>query len=279
MYLDNVSRVRCRCSRCQLSAGFSCRDNSGLEPQSTISETGEMGESLDGISESFHRELLVNLEGVRQCLMLLSDTGQLTGVQREYVGVGTQYVATLRALLEGSAECARIDRGQFASMAEKTDLNELLNSVAKPHHFPLTERGTELGVKIGAEIPPVLVLDRIRLQLVLSNLLCTALNLPISERIDIETKRSTDNSENIVFVVTCSIWISYEQKETLPPLQESVSSDPGLSIAQKLAKILGWQLTVRTQGNTVAFLVELPENPDRKVSCLEIVSLPLHDSP
>jgi len=237
-----------------------------------------MGESLDGISESFHRELLVNLEGLRQCLMLLSDTGQLTGVQREYVGVGTQYVAILRALLEGVAECARIDRGQFASTMEKTDLNELLSSVAKHHLFPLAERGTELSVKIGAEIPPVLVLDRIRLQLVLSNLLCTALNLPISERIDIETKRSTDSPENIVFVVTCSIWISYEQKETLPPLKESVSSDPGLSIAQKLAKTLGWQLTVRTQGSTVAFLVELPENPDRKVSCLEIVSHPLHDS-
>lgn len=240
----------------------------GLVPQHIVSDMNTMHEQHEENPESLRHELLANLEGVEGCLTLLEGAGQLTGLQRQYMASSIQYAANLRALLEGLAECVQINRGRFISTAQKTDLNALLNSVVKPHVAPLAERGTELTVKIDPEVSPMLMLDRARLHLVLSNLLCAALDLAASGGISVEVKRSVDRPANTVFVTTCSLCLGYEHfsdlNETFPPPQGSLYLDSGFSFAQKLAKALGWRLTVRNQATAVAFFLELQITAEEK---------------
>jgi len=222
------------------------------------------------IAELLLSEPLAHLAGVQNYLKLL-DTSTLTGLQHEHVASATQHAANLRALLEGLAECARVDCGRFVSTDEETDLGEVLNSVVKPHVAPLAERGTELVVKIDAEIPANLMLDGPRLRLVLSNLLCAALNLAAPDRIIIEVGTKADRLTNAIFVITCSVCASYERDLHLEGAYSQPQRHPdpgaGFSMSQKLAKALGWGLTVRNEADRMAFLLELRVNKNEK-SCV-----------
>lgn len=219
-----------------------------------------MHDPLEETSDSLRQELLANLDGMAGCLDLLVSSGQLTGLQREHVASAVQYTANLRAILEGLAECVQISRGRFVSQPQKTDMSVLLHSLARLHAPPLAERGIEFAVEIDTGIPSTLMVDGTHLRLILSNLLAAALNLAGLAHIALEAKENRVHQSGITLSLCASC--TPDSKSATPDATNQPYSDldSGVHIASKIAKALGWHLAVRDEGNTMAFLLAIPDS-------------------
>ena len=197
--------------------------------------------------------------------------GPLTSEQRDSVARIRRSASALMGLIEDLLELERAEAGQLAVKLDRVVLGDVVHETVEQHRAAAEAAGLAL-VRSGDGASMVLVTDAARVSQVLGNLLSNAIKYtPAGGRIDVRTEMHVrrDGQENprlAIHVVDDGPGIPVDKREVI--FDEFTRLDGvdkpgaglGLSIARRIARLLGGDVTVSAGGERGArFTLWLPE--------------------
>ena len=209
-----------------------------------------------------HAELLE--EGVR---------GPLSPPQRESVARIRRLVRSLLALLDDLLELSRVEAGGLPVRALPVAIDEVVRDAAEEHRARAEATGHRLTVAVSGDLPPVYT-DPARVRQVLGNLLSNAVKYTpgggvVAVRAEVRRRDGADGSDWLaVDVADDGPGIPAEKREAifeefvrLRPGDGPPGSGLGLSIARRIARVLGGDVTVSSApGDGATFTLWLPRD-------------------
>lgn len=234
-------------------------------------------------SELQRRELLVNLshdlrtplaamQGYLELLLLRSDA--LDAVEaRNYLQTAARHSERLGRLVGDLFELARLEGGETQPQAEPFALAELAHDVAQKFAAAAAQRQVTLSARCEASTAAAMVSADVALvERVLAALVDNALrHTPAGGTVTIATAAGgrngalvsvRDSGEGIAAADLAGIFERYERAERVGAASGNVGL--GLAIAQRIVKLHGSQLTVRSTpglGTEVSFELALAAHP------------------
>ena len=208
----------------------------------------------------------------------LSLEEQLPPLVREYLTTVKANARQLLDLLNEILDYSRIEAGKFVLDEAPFQLRETVQDVVRTVQYRAAEKGLELQVGIGEDVPDELLGDRLRVRQVLLNLLANAVKFTEQGRVRLEARleAATSHEAYLRFAVEdTGIGISAEDQERIfaPFTQVDASTTRrhggtglGLAIASDLIRAMGVRLAVRSdtgQGSVFHFTVSLRRAPVR----------------
>ncbi len=214
-------------------------------------------------------------------LLLDGDAGELTGEQREYLGIVKNNAERLIALINDLLDVSRIESGKIELHCSPVDLTCLIHGVADSLRPSIEEKGQHLtltladgheplpGGRDGSPLPAVLA-DPDRVTQILSNLLSNAYKYTPAGG-SISVRAYTEGDYVRVDVRDTGIGLSTEEQSQLftrffrarnRVTQEVGGTGLGLSIARSLVEMHGGKITVSSspgQGSTFSFTLPVAQ--------------------
>lgn len=208
------------------------------------------------------------LNGIQGFLDLLSGT-RLDPEQRDYLETALECTESLRSILDGVLECARIDSGKLLVSTQATNIRELIESVVQQHKLQASRQQTELKAEISPAIPRLLSLDKAKLRQILANLIDNAVKFSQGGTVTVRARRSLLEKESLLLeIVDTGIGIPEDQISKVSEAfyqcarndgYTTQGSGLGLAIVKKLVAVLGGELSIESpQGNGTIVAVSLP---------------------
>ncbi|WP_322488105.1 PAS domain S-box protein [Chloroflexus sp.] len=236
-------------------------------------------------------ELRTPLHAVLGFAQLLGRDSNLTATQREYLDIINRSGEHLLKLINDVLDLAKIEAGRYTYTAAPLDVRQLIADLQTLFRPRAAAKQLCFTVTCAPEIPPVIVSDEAKVRQILINLLSNAIKFTNHGMVQLRVELA--QSTRMLFVVEdTGIGISpLDQPQLFRPFFQGQQSAPnangvglGLSISYELARLMGGDLTVYSEGvgcgarctlalplqtpNTAA-LVALPE----KTPALQAVSL------
>ena len=157
-------------------------------------------------------------------LLLESD---LTEQQKAQVQLIAESGHAMMQLLNDILDHARIESGQLQIAKEPTDLRHKLKNCTKLIEPMARAKGLSLGVWIDDAVPPLLLIDKLRVHQVILNLIGNAVKFTEAGGIDVEARveNSSDGQSLLLAVIDTGIGIEEERLEAIftPFMQEDGS--------------------------------------------------------
>lgn len=192
----------------------------------------------------------------------------------------------LRSLIEDILDISKIEAHKLKILASDFDLEKSIYSIEESFSQQSRQAGLTFVVTLDDDVPAWVNTDQERLYQILTNLIGNAIKFtPIGS---IELMVSFDHvSSSLSFqVIDTGVGLTPEQMEHIfQPFQQYSSSQIstkgtglGLTISQRLAKLLGGEITVMsTKGAGSCFTLILPVEPvtANKVSTVENTTAPI----
>ena len=221
-------------------------------------------------------EIRTPMNGIVNMISLLSDTS-LDGQQKEYVRTVQDSSETLLAILNDILDLSKIEAGKMKLQREPVSISETLRKLYNLFSYQAAGKSVSFHYYADASIPPVLLIDEVRLLQVLSNLTANAIKFTdaggsVSLRVNGEAIGSSthyppDKNEYIikVSVEDTGIGISAEDQKGLFKNFSQVDASTtkryqgtglGLSIARQLIELMGGDIGVESsagRGSTFWF--------------------------
>ncbi len=198
-----------------------------------------------------------------------------------------QYVSAIRAsgkallaLINDILDLSKIESNKLEVNPEPSDIREVVESIRVLLFQQAAERNIDLRTEIAAEVPEVLVLDRLRLRQILLNLLSNAIKFTDEGGVHLDVrseKRPMDEKHVDLHIAVSdtgrgipedqlkSVFKPFEQVETAPDVIDE-GTGLGLSIARRLAKLMDGEITVESaadEGSTFTLtLTKVPLSTD-----------------
>ncbi|WP_114937169.1 hybrid sensor histidine kinase/response regulator [Mucilaginibacter endophyticus] len=249
---------------------------SDISPQKSYQEqlikSKENAEYSKKVKETFlanmSHELRTPVNGIIGITSLLRKTG-LTDQQKGMLDLLDTSSKSLLGVINDVLDISKIEAGKFSIVRTANNVYDIVNSVFNLLKFKADENNIEFLLDIEEEVPQYLMLDSLRLNQILMNLLSNALKF--TERGYVKLKITVLQKHNdkvkIKFSVEDTgigipadrlnrIFESFEQAE-----EDTVSkyggTGLGLTIVKKLAELKGGELTVSSQvgrGSTFNFV-------------------------
>ena len=216
-------------------------------------------------------ELRTPMNGVLGAAQLLEFT-ELTERQKEYVGVIRASGDGLMVLLNDILDLTKIEAGRMDLAPADVDMSDLTPRLIGPFRAQAEAKGLAFETTVSGELPDRLRLDPLRLAQIAHNLLGNAIKFTPqgSVRLSLTGERLSDNRARLTLAVSDSgIGIAACDVERLfqPFTQVDGSSTRrfggtglGLSICQRLAGMMGGEITVASQpdqGSTFSLSIEV----------------------
>ena len=216
-------------------------------------------------------ELRTPMNGVLGAAQLLEFT-ELTERQKEYVGVIRASGDGLMVLLNDILDLTKIEAGRMDLAPADVDMSDLTPRLIGPFKAQAEAKGLAFETTVAGELPDRLRLDPLRLAQIAHNLLGNAIKFTPqgSVRLSLTGERLSDNRARLTLAVSDSgIGIAACDVERLfqPFTQVDGSSTRrfggtglGLSICQRLAGMMGGEITVASQpdqGSTFSLSIEV----------------------
>ncbi|MGY8564484.1 response regulator [Paracidovorax citrulli] len=188
---------------------------------------------------------------------LLGDNrhGNLTEEQVKFARTIHSSGTDLLNLINEILDLSKIEAGHVEVHAERFDIGKLLNDIGALLGPVATEKGLTLDISMTPDCPAVIESDRQRIEQILKNLLSNALKF--TETGGVTVSASATRGGQVTFSVTDSgIGIAVEQQsrifEAFQQADGSISrryggTGLGLSISQELARLLGGDITVKSE--------------------------------
>ncbi|NPA66204.1 MAG: hypothetical protein GXO11_04900 [Epsilonproteobacteria bacterium] len=168
----------------------------------------------------------------------------------------------LLSLLDDIIELSSVESGIFDIEETPVDIRALVDSVMKKEEPKALKKGLEISASIGENIPDTLLLDKEKVEEILTNLVENAVKFTdkgfVKLELDIDEKNILRNAVNIRFLVKDSgVGIEEQYIDRIFEIFEKPDSDDekirgaglGLSINKKLAKAMNGDIRVVSKPN------------------------------
>lgn len=221
-------------------------------------------------------EIRTPMNGLMNMVDLLADT-PLSTQQQDYLQTVQDSSKTLLTIVNDILDLSKIEAGKMTLHPKPTLLSALVDHLLNLFSHQANGKNVALSQQIDSSVPPVLVVDEIRLLQVLSNLVSNAIkftdaNGAVRVRVTLDRTLSTKSSgdslgENLIRVMVSDtgIGISSDNQKTLFKKFSQIDTSAtkryagtglGLSISRQLVKLMGGNIgvdSVPDQGSTFWF--------------------------
>ncbi len=225
--------------------------------------------------------------------VLLSNAQTLNEKQRRYVGHIQSSGRTLLNLINDVLDLAKIESGKMELHAVEFSLADLIERTVGAMTALADKKNIDLTWQVDVELP-VLFQDLGKLQQVLSNLLSNAIKFtPEGGRVQVRAERRGEGRFSLV-VEDTGIGIPLEDQERIfekfrqgasisgqrgALTREYEGTGLGLSITKELSKLLGGEVSVRSEfGKGSVFLIDLPIRVEAASAVVEARTKPVAEA-
>jgi len=187
---------------------------------------------------------------------------------RAHIAALVQAGEVLRLVLDDLSDLDRLENGQLPIEPRAVDPRDLARGVVGAFRAAAHDKQLELFLDVAAETPPLVMLDPLRVRQVLFNLLANAVRYTAhgGVRVRVSAKPTGADRVQLCFQVADTGAGMSRSQLALILGRERVRTDGdgpglGLAISLKLARLMGGQLTARSelgQGSVFAFAFEAP---------------------
>lgn len=211
-------------------------------------------------------------------LLQKSNNDTFSDKQEKYIDVIQQSGKNLLSLINEILDLSKIESGEMELSFESVDLNELLSGIGDVFEPIAAENELDFSVSVYKNCPSEIVMDQLRLEQIIRNLLSNAMKFTEKGRVDldvyIETNpRQAGNDEWIIFKVEDTGIGIPENKQDLvfESFRQADGSTQrkfggtglGLSICRQIAELLDGSLTLESkEGVGSIFTLSLPLKHD-----------------
>ncbi len=201
---------------------------------------------------------------------LLSET-DLSPVQRRHVEVFRRSGEALACLIDDLLDLSKIEAGRIELQRGDFGLANLLREQVALLRPRAQAKGVQLGLKIGTQVPAIVVGDRLRLTQVIVNLLANAIKFTARGSVSLEVE-CDDPSEPLVRFSVVDTGIGIDAAKLDRIFEPFVQADAGvvreyggtglgLTITRRIVELMGGHITVSStpgRGSEFSFSVPLP---------------------
>jgi len=139
-------------------------------------------------------ELRTPLNGVIGFSEILKGTG-LDENQREFIDIVIRSGKNLLAIISDILDFSRIEAKRLKLVAERTDIRELLKNTLEIVQYKAAEKGLKLVKEIEKTLPKEVIIDSLRFQQVLLNLLTNAIKFTNEGQVKLTVSNETMDKE------------------------------------------------------------------------------------
>ena len=139
-------------------------------------------------------ELRTPLNGVIGFSEILKGTG-LDENQREFIDIVIRSGKNLLAIISDILDFSRIEAKRLKLVAERTDIRELLKNTLEIVQYKAAEKGLKLVKEIENTLPKEVIIDSLRFQQVLLNLLTNAIKFTNEGQVKLTVSNKTMDKE------------------------------------------------------------------------------------
>lgn len=185
---------------------------------------------------------------------------------RAQIGTLVQAGEVLKLVLDDLSDLDRLENGQLSIQTKSTELRELVRGVLGAFRVAAQDKQIELFLDVSTDAPPLVVIDPLRVRQVLFNLLANAVRYTThgGVRVRVSAIATAADRVRLSFVVAdTGAGMSRSQLAQIFG-RERVSAEGegrglGLAISLKLARLMGGQVTAKSelgQGSMFALTLE-----------------------
>jgi signal transduction histidine kinase/CheY-like chemotaxis protein/HPt (histidine-containing phosphotransfer) domain-containing protein len=263
-----------------MAGALETRDGQLVEANAQLERAVEVAEEASRMKSNFlanmSHELRTPLNGVVGMVNLLADT-DLSDEQQEYVGTAHASSETLMTVINDILDVSKIEAGRLELEERDFDLHELVESNSAMLAAEASNKGLELHVSIGADVPHAVRGDRLRIGQILTNLLSNAVKFTAEGEVTVEVRvaERREAITDVCFAVRdTGIGIATDRLARLfdPFTQADTSTTRrfggtglGLTIIRDLVAVMGGTLDAESElgrGSTFRFTISLPPAAD-----------------
>jgi len=218
---------------------------------------------------SMSHEIRTPLNGILGVAQLAVEDAQ-TAREKDRAEVLYSSALTLRALVDDVLDHAKIEAGKMQIKPGPTDIRQLVHTVTRLFADLARAKGLEQQVKIDPDIPPLLLMDGLRVRQIVSNLMSNAIKFTDAGRICLHLFRyNTPSGDHICFEVKdtgqgmtladqAQLFRSFSQVDTNTE-RAAGGTGLGLVISRGLAQMMNGDLTVQSKvGHGTKFCFAMP---------------------
>ncbi len=246
-------------------------------------EAQAFAERARKVKESFlanmSHEIRTPLNGILGLANLLEAT-ELNSAQSELLNMLTQSSGSLLNILNDILDISKMDEGKFSILPKPSNLRQLGKEVVDLMKFKADEKQIALEISVDANVPECVIVDGLRLNQILMNLIGNALKFTPtgSVKLKIEHQGTVNELHRIRFSVTdTGIGISKENIANIFAEYGQASEDTfyqyggtglGLTISKKLVHLMKGELKVQSElqkGSEFYFVIHLEAEKEKVV--------------
>lgn len=209
-------------------------------------------------------EIRTPLNGILGIAQVMRD-GQLTAETRSQVETILDSGRSLTTILNDVLDLSKVEAGEVELHPEPSNLGEAMRSVEDLWIPTAREKGIDLWFEIEESVPPLLVLDPVRVRQCVTNLVSNALKFTSEGQVTVTVSAHAETTDDLwvqVQVADTGMGMDEETRENLfrPFRQGDVSKTRetggtglGLTISRRLARLMGGDIHVHSapgQGST-----------------------------
>lgn len=187
---------------------------------------------------------------------------------RAHIATIVQAGEVLKLVLDDLSDLDRLDNGQLPIELKPTDPRELVRGVVSAFRTAAQDKQIELFLDVSPDTPQAVVIDPLRVRQILFNLLANAVRYTIhgGVRVRLSAQLAATDRVRLSFMVADTGAGMSRSQLALIFGRERTSAEGegrglGLAISLKLARLMGGQLTARSelgQGSVFSLTLEAP---------------------
>ena len=246
-----------------------------LELQESNRQLSNASLAKSSFLSTMSHEIRTPMNGVLGMLELLSLTS-LDPHQRSTLEIVRESGRSLLRIIDDILDFSKIEAGKLEVRPETSSIHKLVASVVGIYSGNASAKALTLSAHVDSRISPSVMVDPLRLQQVLNNLVSNAIKFTSNGTVEIraELLHRRDDEDVVLFsVADTGIGIPPEvQQRLFRPYEQGNAgiaqgfggTGLGLSIAQRLAKLMGGSIGIDSvvgKGTTMKLIMSMPIAP------------------